>query len=93
MAILPGRSFITAPNSYSAYFQNHIRLAVKDIAENINVPVIDIAEKLKSMGARESNIFHPNEGHFNEKGHRDVADIISQYMKTTAGIEGLSSSN
>ncbi len=86
LAIMPGQSFVQAPASYSAKFQDFVRRKIKEQSNEINISIIDIAAALQSQYAGNAWFF-PHEGHLTEKGHRKVADIILEQLTTASGRE------
>jgi len=76
IAPLPGRSFIRAPGSYSALFQDHVRNFVASLAESNGLEVIDVADELLAQNVDDVVLFHPNEGHLTVEGHAAVARIV-----------------
>jgi hypothetical protein len=77
IALLSGSSFILSPESYSAYYQDYVRLLLIETSTELNIPVIDIANKMRSIKTTDSvSWFHPNEGHLTQHGHRLVSDIL-----------------
>ncbi|ARN74312.1 SGNH/GDSL hydrolase family protein [Oceanicoccus sagamiensis] len=81
LAILPGQSLIVSPNSYSAHFQDYVRIKSTGMAETLGIEVIDIAEQLAAQYQPGKRWFHPNEGHLTAEGHRKVAEIINSAMQ------------
>jgi len=80
IAPLPGKSFVDAPGSYSALFQEHARSFIASLAETSGLVVIDVARELKANSTGEAMLFHPNEGHFTVVGHAAVARIVLASM-------------
>ena len=78
LALMPGRSFVVAPQSYSALFQDYIRAKTTTIAAELDIPVIDIAAELATQYQTGDHWFHPNEGHLTAAGNKKVAEIIWQ---------------
>jgi hypothetical protein len=77
--LMPGRSFIEQPGSYSAAFQDYFRLAILNRQNSLKVHVIDLANLLREWYRRNGNsLFHPNEGHLNVLGNKIVAEILQQ---------------
>jgi hypothetical protein len=80
IAPLPGRSFIRAPGSYSALFQDHVRNFVASLAESNGLEVIDVADEMLAQNVDDVMLFHPNEGHLTVEGHAAVARIVLASM-------------
>ena len=77
IGLLSGRSFILNPASYSAYFQDYVRLFLVELGKELGIPVIDVANEMRVKNlAHSDQWFHPNEGHFSAKGHDVVAEIL-----------------
>lgn len=78
LVLLPGQSYIVAPDSYSAYFQDYVRRQVTAMGKASNIAVIDIAWQLRQKHQAGDIWFHPHEGHLTIEGHRQVAEILLQ---------------
>ncbi len=78
IAILPGRSMITRSQSYSAQFQEYVRLFILQTAKNLRIPTIDVAQGMRDYLRihKDARLFHPNEGHFTPAGNDFVARHI-----------------
>ncbi len=77
IALLPGSSYIKAPASYSALFQDYIRAYLTELAAQENIPLIDVAGGMRARSRHEAGQwFHRYEGHLNPAGHRLVSQII-----------------
>lgn len=77
LVLMPGKSFVERPGSVSARFQNFIRKRILKEFEAVNLVVLDLAGHLRGYyekGGKE--LFHPNEGHLNQAGHKVVADFF-----------------
>ncbi len=81
LGLIPGRSFIVAPNSYSAYFQDYVRLSIINMAKTEGIAVIDIAQQLKLKNESGERWYFPNEGHLTVEGHSAVAHIINRHLE------------
>lgn len=82
LGILPGRSYIVAPESYSSYFQEYCRLFLKENAKQLKIPVIDIADDMRAIASADSPIWYfPNEGHLNHQGHKIVSEILLKSLE------------
>jgi lysophospholipase L1-like esterase len=79
LALLPGQSYVNAPRSYSAYFQEYVRQRVIAVAEQLDIEVIDVAGELRRSYSGQ-RWFFPYEGHFTVAGHQQVADILLRQM-------------
>jgi hypothetical protein len=77
LALLPGQSYIISPTSYSAYFQDYVRIKTKKMAASLGIDTIDIAEQLSKQYRQGDVWFHPNEGHLTAEGHKKLAEIIN----------------
>lgn len=78
IAILPGSSWINSPQSYSFYFQEHVRNALLQMAEQLGIDSIDLATGLKPHADRE--LYFPNERHLTRFGNEIVADLLLQHL-------------
>lgn len=76
LALMPGQSFVISPGSYSAFFQDYVRIKTIAMADDLAIPVIDIAAELAAQYQPGNHWFHSNEGHLTAIGNRKVADII-----------------
>ena len=74
LALLPGRTFVTQPASYAHRYQDHLRELILETWQGRGVRVVDLATELeKGYAAGRGPWYHPNEGHLNAEGHREVA--------------------
>jgi len=53
--------------------------SIKEICEELNIPYLDLYKDLRDNNDKE--LYIPNEGHFNEKGHRVAAESLAKYIK------------
>lgn len=82
LGLLSGSSFILAPESYSAYFQDYVRLFLRDIGNELEIPVIDVADSMRMRKSAESSTwFYPHEGHLTAQGNLLVSDILADALK------------
>ncbi len=80
IAILPGSSYINSPDSYSYYFQEHIRKSVLFMAEKLGIDTIDIASALKAHS--DKALYFPNERHLTFEGNNIVSDILLESLNS-----------
>jgi hypothetical protein len=81
LGILPGRSFIEQPQSFSGQYQEVFRAATVRIAGAQGVPCVDIAgELLRRRGTERGQWFHANDGHFTARGHEVIAGILVKHL-------------
>jgi len=81
IALMGGRSFVEAPSSLSAQFQDYFRRRIGGAAAGHHMDVIDIGAELKRRFERQpGQWFHPNEGHLDADGHRIVANIFADAL-------------
>ena len=81
IALMGGRSFVEAPSSLSAQFQDFFRRRIGGGAAERGVDVIDIGAELRRRYERQSgDWFHPNEGHLNAEGHLVVASMFAEAL-------------
>jgi len=74
---LAGRSFVEAPDSVSAQYQDVFCRHIFTAGAERQLKVIDLAGIMRARYLRESEEwFYPNEGHLNAAGHRVVAEIL-----------------
>ncbi len=78
VALLAGRRFVEAPASPSARYQDHLRRRLIDELPRRGIPVIDLALPLRQQGG--ADLYHPNEGHLNQQGHRRIANILADEL-------------
>ena len=78
IALLPGKSYLLASDSYSAYFQEHIRDFLSgSITRELNIEVIDIALRMREQeNVQSHHWYHPNEGHLTPDGHNVVSHLV-----------------
>ncbi len=81
IVLMPGRSYVESPGSYSAAFQEELRERITARRAELGVPVMDLASWLRSEYERTGDrLFHPNEGHLNARGHRRVAERLAALL-------------
>jgi lysophospholipase L1-like esterase len=81
IAILPGKSYISSPLSYSHEFQEYVRKTVLNITSQLAIETIDIATLMQAQSYEsERPLFHPNEGHLNEEGNRLVSRLLQEKL-------------
>lgn len=88
LVLLPGQSFVTQPLSVSATFQDHVRRFMLNLAEEQNIHVVDVSQTLRDHYQHQRELlFHPNEGHFTQAGHRVVAEALAEIISKPYGRE------
>ncbi len=85
MVLLPGRSFVVAPDGISAQYQDYLRGRIlAAMAASQSVTVIDLASYLRNAHhRRDERWFFPNEGHLTPEGHRVVAGFLAKALVST----------
>lgn len=79
LILMPGASFIDRPGSYSAAFQDYFRRAILSGEGTMEVPVIDLAGRLREWHENHHEpLFFPNEGHLNARGNQIVGDLLGR---------------
>jgi lysophospholipase L1-like esterase len=82
LVILPGRSFVEQPGSFSAQYQECFRAATVRIAGERGLPVVDVAAAMLSRrGSERARWFHPNDGHLTRRGHEVVAEMLTAALQ------------
>ena len=80
LVLMPGRSWVEAPRSLSAGYQEFLRARILSDARKAGIEVIDLGtglrEEWKNEGAR---LYHPNEGHLTPRGHEVVAKQLRDW--------------
>jgi hypothetical protein len=77
LATLAGRSYVEAPSSLSATFQDFFRRRLATEAAARRVPFIDVAGQMRERYQESPQPwFYPNEGHLTAQGHQAVASIV-----------------
>jgi len=80
LVLMPGRSWVEAPRSLSAGYQEFLRARILSDAREAGIEVIDLGsglrEEWKKKGVR---LYHPNEGHLTSKGHEVVARRLREW--------------
>jgi lysophospholipase L1-like esterase len=77
LVLMPGRSFVEAPDSLSAAFQDELRRQILARQAELGAPLLDIATPLAVLYANSGEtLFHPHEGHLNPEGHQAVAELL-----------------
>ncbi len=88
LALLPGRSLVEEPESYSARYQEFLRRSLSQRAESMGIGVIDLALPLiKQHQSDATPLFHPHDGHLNAAGHAAVAELIHDGLGRDAKTE------
>jgi hypothetical protein len=82
LALLPGGSYTTAPNSYSALFQDYVRRRVLAISATAKIDTLDIASELRQRWQPGQVWYHPHEGHLTVEGQQQVSTIIFDYLQS-----------
>lgn len=90
LALLPGRSYIATPKTYSAYFQDYIRRRVVTMGESLDIAVLDIATELRQQYQPGNQWFHPHEGHLTADGHQQVSNVLLSYLDSVQSSNKLS---
>jgi len=87
VVLLPGRSFVTNPESVSAHYQDYLRGRI--VGDLTAVSIIDVASMLRAAGGRSATEWYfPNDGHLTPLGHRVVADFLLERLDV--GSDGTS---
>ena len=82
VVLMPGRSLVERPGSQSAQFQEYLREKIIEKCRKLNIRLIDLALHLKTLHSETGvELFHPNEGHMNAKGHQVTAQTIHKQLK------------
>ena len=75
--LMPGRSYVELPESFSAQFQEFLRAEIVRRQSELGVPVTDLMSQLRAEYPRsKQRLFYPNEGHLTAVGHQVVADLL-----------------
>ncbi len=77
VALLPGRSFVHDPGSYSGQYQNFIRGLVAQRLDTTGIAMLDLGGELRSRHEKGDNdLYFSHDGHLTVHGHRVVADFL-----------------
>jgi hypothetical protein len=77
VALLAGRSHAEDPESWSAAYQEHLRVEALERLRSLDVLTIDLASGLRAAAGGEGlRCYHPHEGHLNAEGHAQVARLL-----------------
>ncbi len=82
VVLLPGRSYVQAPLSVSAGYQEYFRQSIKKSVTALPaVQVLDLALYLKQYYITQSKqLYYPNEGHLTPMGHQVVAEYLRSQL-------------
>ncbi len=79
LALLPGQSYITAPASISAGFQDHLRRNIVSQGKIHDWSIIDLATAFRmDSERRRRDLYYPFEGHLTPYGNEVVASLLSR---------------
>lgn len=85
LGLLAGRSFVEAPGSLSAQFQEVQLRQVTASARARRIPCLNLAEKLRTRyGTGRERLFHPNDGHLTPRGHAVLAQWLREFGESPA---------
>lgn len=78
VVLLPGRSYVEQPGSFSAQFQDYFRKNImSSLSAGPSIEVLDLAAHLRELDSDGVNqLYYPNEGHLTPLGHQYVADYL-----------------
>lgn len=77
LLLLAGRSYVEAPASLSAQFQEVQLRHVEAVCQTRRIPCLNLAEKLRArFRAQGERLFYPNDGHLTPRGHAAVAELL-----------------
>ncbi|MEX0330179.1 MAG: SGNH/GDSL hydrolase family protein [Puniceicoccaceae bacterium] len=77
--LLPGQSLVSDPDSYSGRFQAFVGEQLMKMCQDRDLACLDVAWEFgpESDSPMDGNsLFHPNEGHFTEEGHKAVKNLV-----------------
>lgn len=79
LLLLAGRSYVEAPASLSAQFQEVQLRHVEAVCQTRRIPCLNLAEKLRvRFRAQGERLFYPNDGHLTPRGHAAVAELLGE---------------
>jgi len=86
IALIPGISYINAPDSLSNRYQEFLRgKLVSELGRIPYITVINLAAAMQNDADRiEHGWYFPNDGHLSPQGHRYVADVLARDLKIRA---------
>jgi lysophospholipase L1-like esterase len=81
IVLMPGRSFVQQPYSFSAAYQEYFRREILNAAPEQSLDVIDMATLLRTdYETTSSQLFYPVDGHLTPIGHEFIARAISERL-------------
>lgn len=81
IVLMPGRSFVQQPRSFSAACQEHFRREILSSAPEQNLDVIDMGTLLRTdYETTSSQLFYPVDGHLTPMGHEFIARAILERL-------------
>jgi hypothetical protein len=79
LVLLPGRSYVEAPRTVSAQYQDYLRELIVKRSQTMGFKVIDLASALRAVTQQDHRqYFYPNEGHLTPAGHSVVAQMLAR---------------
>lgn len=79
--LLPGKSYVNEPDSYSYFFQEYVRQFVVQVANNLEITTIDLASQLVELDKEDKKkLYYPNEGHLTVFGHQKVRELLQENL-------------
>lgn len=85
LLLLAGRSYVEAPASLSAQFQEVQLRHVAAACQNRRIPCLNVAEQLRARFRKQrERLFYPNDGHLTPRGHAAVAELLEESGWTAA---------
>ncbi len=83
LVLLPGRSYVTRPDSPSAAYQEYLRARIVEQGEAGGWEVLDLAHLLRERYESDGGEwFYKRDGHLTPEGHRVVADLLAEELET-----------
>jgi hypothetical protein len=78
LVLIGGKSYVEDPNSFSGQYMEFTRQKIHALELPREVKLIDAALPMQKQYSNDPSIplFFPNEGHFNEEGHRWISQFL-----------------
>ena len=85
LVLLPGKSYVLQPGSFSAGMQAYLRGEIVDRCAGQGIPVCDLAAGLRGLpDERRRGLYFVNDGHLTADGHQEVAELVEKCFCTAA---------
>lgn len=81
LALLPGKSYVLQPESFSAAMQEYLREEIANWGTREGIPVCDLAGGFRGLpGAQRREMYFVYDGHLTESGHGIATELLSPLL-------------